>query len=195
MSRQGAGTSVPAPLACPGRCVCRWAAARPRDRHTRACGSEWSISRPALALPPPTGTAARPFGPAGALHTSGARCADGRGASSRSPPWPCRRPPAPRPGRLDRPVPSTPVARGVLMGCSARRLVVRPGPAGLAAASNWVVLIVCVLPTRPCRRPQAPLPGPMVPSTPAPPCRCSDVLLGPSNFACNSPESISSIEI
>ena len=44
----------------PGRCVCRWAAARPRDRHTRACGSEWSISRPAMALPPPTGTAARP---------------------------------------------------------------------------------------------------------------------------------------
>ena len=40
-------------LAGPGRCVCRWAAARPRDRHTRACGSEWSISRPALALPPP----------------------------------------------------------------------------------------------------------------------------------------------
>ena len=33
-----------------GRCVCRWAAARPRDRHTRACGSEWSISKPARAL-------------------------------------------------------------------------------------------------------------------------------------------------
>ena len=54
---------------------------RPRDRHTRACGSEWSISKPARALrtlrrpphrwvrpcvskpdrvlPPPTGTAAR----------------------------------------------------------------------------------------------------------------------------------------
>ena len=32
-------------------------------------GSEWSISRPALALPPPTGTAARP---SGVLHTSGA---------------------------------------------------------------------------------------------------------------------------
>ena len=56
----------------PGRCVCRWAAARPRDRHTRACGSEWSISRPALALPPPTGTAARPSCPSGALHTGGA---------------------------------------------------------------------------------------------------------------------------
>ena len=54
----------------PGRCVCRWAAARPRDRHTRACGSEWSISKPGQAPPPPTGTAARPR----------------------------RRPPAPRPG-------------------------------------------------------------------------------------------------
>ena len=53
----------------PGRCVCRWAAARPRDRHTRACGSEWSISRPALALPPPTGTAADP---SGVLYTCGA---------------------------------------------------------------------------------------------------------------------------
>ena len=74
-------------LAGPGRCVCRWAAARPRDRHTRACGSEWSISRPALAPPPPTGTAAWP---SGALHTGGA---------------------------------------GSLTCGSARRLVVRPGPA------------------------------------------------------------------
>ena len=47
-------------LAGPARCTCRWAAARPRDRHTRACGSESSFSRPALALPPPTGTATRP---------------------------------------------------------------------------------------------------------------------------------------
>ena len=89
-----------APFRCfvgPGRCVCRWAAARPRDRHTRACGSEWSISRPALALPPPTGTAAGPSGPSGALHTGGA--------------W-------------------------SLMCGSARRLEARPGPAGLAAASN-----------------------------------------------------------
>ena len=35
-------------------------------------GSEWSISRPALALPPPTGTATRSSGPSDALHTSGA---------------------------------------------------------------------------------------------------------------------------
>ena len=32
------------------RCVCRWAAARPRDRRTRAFGSEWSISKPGQAL-------------------------------------------------------------------------------------------------------------------------------------------------
>ena len=44
------------------RCVCRWAAARPRDRRTRAFGSESSISKPGQALPPPTGT----------LHTGGA---------------------------------------------------------------------------------------------------------------------------
>ena len=49
----------------PGRCVCRWAAARPRDRHTRACGSEWSISRPAWPC-------RHPPAPSGALHTGGA---------------------------------------------------------------------------------------------------------------------------
>ena len=31
-------------------CVCRWAAARPRDRHTRAFGSESSISKPGQVL-------------------------------------------------------------------------------------------------------------------------------------------------
>ena len=48
-------------LARPGCLVCPWAAARPRDRHTRAFGSEWSISKPALALLP-----------SGALRTGGA---------------------------------------------------------------------------------------------------------------------------
>ena len=38
-----------------------------REIATRELRSEWSISRPALALPPPTGTAARPSGPRGAL--------------------------------------------------------------------------------------------------------------------------------
>ena len=102
-------------LGRPGRCVCRWAAARPlavraagpasvglaavcaggrrpaREIATREPdGSEWSISRPALALPPPTGTATRPCGPSGALHTCGA---------------------------------------GSLFGSSTRRLEARPGPA------------------------------------------------------------------
>ena len=40
---------------------CPWAAARPRDRHTRACGSEWSISKPGQALPPPPGTDSVPW--------------------------------------------------------------------------------------------------------------------------------------
>ena len=57
-------------------------------------GSEWSISRPALALPPPSGTAARPTNPFGALHTSGAWCAADMwfGASPRSPARPRHRP-------------------------------------------------------------------------------------------------------
>ena len=42
-------------------------------------------SKPGQAPPPPTGTAARPSGPSGALHTSGACCAGvWLGASSRS---------------------------------------------------------------------------------------------------------------
>ena len=86
----------------PGRCVCRWAAARPRDRHTRACGSEWSFSKPALALPPPTGTAARL---SGALHTGGIwRAGIGRT-------MPRHRPRAPRPCPPVPPAPSTPVAQ------------------------------------------------------------------------------------
>ena len=88
--------------------VCPWAAARvidgvacgsacvpgavgpgrPRDRHTRACGSEWSISKPARARPCPPDPPA-PSGPSGALHASGAWCAGvWFGASPRSPAWP-----------------------------------------------------------------------------------------------------------
>ena len=55
---------------------CLRAAARPRDRHTRACGSEWSISKPGQALPPPTGAAARlssPCASTGALQAAGDR--------------------------------------------------------------------------------------------------------------------------
>ena len=76
------------------------------------------------APPSPTGTAA---GPSGALHTSGAWCADWWfGASSRSPARPRRRPPAPR---QIPPAPSTPVVPGVLIGGSVGRLEARLGPA------------------------------------------------------------------
>ena len=56
----------PAAVCAGGRRPAREIATREPD------GSEWSISRPALALPPPTGTTARPSGPSDALHTSGA---------------------------------------------------------------------------------------------------------------------------
>ena len=80
----------------PGRCVCRWAAARPRDRHTRACGSEWSISRPALALPPPSGALRRP------PHRRRLVADVWLGASFRSPARPRHRPPV-RPATLMKP--------------------------------------------------------------------------------------------
>ena len=55
-------------------------------------GSEWSISKPGQALPPPTGTAAWPSGPSGALHT-GAACRCGLPGQAPPPPtgtaaWP-----------------------------------------------------------------------------------------------------------
>ena len=58
------------------------------------------------------------------------------GASARSPARPCHRPRAPQPGPPFPPASSTPVGPGVLLVGSARRLEARPGPAGLAAASN-----------------------------------------------------------
>ncbi len=52
----------------PGRCVCRWAAARPLAVRA-ASFARRVVSKPGQAPPPPTGTAA---GRSGALHTSGA---------------------------------------------------------------------------------------------------------------------------
>ena len=54
----------------PGCSVCPWAAARPLA--VRAASFARRVgSKPGQAPPPPTGTAARPSGPSGALHTSG----------------------------------------------------------------------------------------------------------------------------
>ena len=79
----------------PGRCVCRWAAARPRA--VRAASFARRVaSKPGQAPPPPTGTAADP---SGALHTSWAWCAEvWFGALSRDPARPRHRPWVPPPG-------------------------------------------------------------------------------------------------
>ena len=110
----------------PGCLACPWAAARPRV--VRAASFTRRVdSLSGQAPPPPTSTAARPSGPSGALHTSGAWC-DGRpGTSARSPARPYLSPPAPPPDPPNPPTPSTPVGPGV-MGGPARRLEVRPGP-------------------------------------------------------------------
>ena len=58
----------------PGRCVCRWAAARPRDIRA-ASFARRVVSKPGQAPPPPTGTAAWPSGPSGAPpHRRPLRC-------------------------------------------------------------------------------------------------------------------------
>ena len=55
----------------PGCLVCPWAAARPRAVRAASCARR-VVSKPGQAPPPPTGTAAWPSGPSGALHTGGA---------------------------------------------------------------------------------------------------------------------------
>ena len=58
-------------LARPGCLVCPWPAARPRA--VRAASFARRVAaKPSQAPPPPTGTAARPSGPSGTLHTGGA---------------------------------------------------------------------------------------------------------------------------
>ena len=103
---------APRGLLGPGCSMCPWAAARPRA--VRAASFARRVaSKPGQAPPPPTGTAARPSGPSGTLHTSGACCAGDdsprlearpgpaaadqhRGLALPPPtgtaPWPCRRP-------------------------------------------------------------------------------------------------------
>ena len=102
----------------PGRCVCRWAAARPRA----VCAASFArrvAAKPGQAPPPAAGAAARPChrprapqpGPAAAHRYGGALRTLRRpphrrrlvadvllGASARSPARPRHHPPAPRPG-------------------------------------------------------------------------------------------------
>ena len=92
------------PAVGPGCFVCPWAAARPRAVRA-ASFARRVVSKPGQAPPPPTGTAAWPSCPSGALHTDGA-C----GAVSLMCPARIRcRPRAPQPGP---PAPSAAVRPG-----------------------------------------------------------------------------------
>ena len=59
---------APRGLFGPGCWLCPWAAARPRAVRA-ASFARRVVSKPGQAPPPPTGTAARPSGPSGALHS------------------------------------------------------------------------------------------------------------------------------
>ena len=106
----------------PGCFVCPWAAARPRAVRA-ASFARRVVSKPGQAPPPPTGTAAWPSVPSGALHTGGTWCTDG----VRSPARPRHRPRAPQPGPLFPLVPFTPATPAVLC-VVARRLEPAPAP-------------------------------------------------------------------
>ena len=138
----------------PGRCVCRWAAARPLAVRAASCARR-VVSKPGQALPPPTGTAAVP---SGVLHTGGAA------------------PPSPTGTAAGPPVSSTPVgpSRLMVLGASARcpaaawpvllgRAAVCAGgrrPARSPSAPRAALGASSRSPVRPCRRPPAPRPGP-----------------------------------
>ena len=95
-----------------GRCVCRWAAARPRAVRA-ASFARRVVSKPGQAPPPPTGTAA---GPSGALHTGGA-C--GSGVPGQAPPPPTGTAAGPS-GALRRPPHWRHLRCGVWLGAASR---------------------------------------------------------------------------
>ena len=122
----------------PGCSVCPWAAARPRAVRA-ASFARRVVSKPGLALPPPTGTAVGPCHRPPVPRPGPAAAHEHRSLSLRSlrrpphwrhlacwcvadrapsPPtgtavWPCHRPRAPQPGPPDPPAPFTPAALGV----------------------------------------------------------------------------------
>ena len=138
-----------------GRSVCRWAAARPLA--VRAAG------------PASVGLAAVCAGGRRPAREIATREPAARSDRSRGPPWPCRHPPAPRPGPPVPPAPSTPVALIVLTCC--------PDPAATHGHRDralrslrrpphlWGQVAVRQLyassrsPARPRHRPRTPQPG------------------------------------
>ena len=147
---------APRGLFGPGCLVRPWTAARPRAVRA-ASFARRVVSKPGQAPPPPTAAAAWP---SCALRRPPRRrrCVAGvwMGASSRGPPWPCRHPPAPRPG---------PDAHG------RRSLALLRPPALSTTEGPGVLMCAYASPrclARPCRRPRAPQPCPVPRSVPCP---------------------------
>ena len=188
------------PAVGPGCWLCPWAAARPRAVRA-ASFARRVVSKPGQAPPPPTGTAARPSAPSGALHTGGTWCAGV---------WPGQDPP-PLTGAVARPrhrpralQPGPAAAHG---RCSQARFEARPCPPDPPAPSTPAVPVVLVCPARTRRHSRVPQPGSLfslAPSTPAVPVvlvcparprhrpRASPLML--TNFARNSPTTVSNLE-
>ena len=118
------------PAVGPGCWLCPWAAARPRAVRA-ASFARRVVSKPGQAPPPPTGTAARPSAPSGALHTGGTWCAGV---------WPGQDPP-PLTGAVARP--------------RHRTRAPQPGSLFSLAPSTPAVPVVLVCPARPRHRPRA----------------------------------------
>ena len=150
------------PAVGPGCWLCPWAAARPRAVRA-ASFARRVVSKPGQAPPPPTGTAARPSAPSGALHTGGTWCAGvwpGQdpppltGAAAR----PRHRPRAPQPGPVrSPPVPSGPSGALHTGGACGSGVPGQAPPPHAGAAA------------RPRHRPRVPQPGPPVPPAPSTP--------------------------
>ena len=142
----------------------RWCSGRRRARPPARLGGLTSFG--AAPRSPPV-----PSGPSGALHTGGARCAGvWLGASSRGPPWPCRHPPAPRPGPAAHGRRSLALLRPPVPTSTAARL---SGPSGVLHTSGaWCTDVwlgaLSREPARPCHCPRVPHPCPVPRSVPYP---------------------------
>ena len=136
----------------------------PQAAQIRPPGSGWAFLCALLVACGPTGV---PGAAWLALMVRAAVCAGGRrpareiatrepaarSGRSRGPPWPCHRPPAPRPGPASGDSPVPPGPSGALHTC------------GAWCADVWLCASARC-PARPRCRPRAPQPGPPAPSTP-----------------------------
>ena len=153
----------------PGCLMRPCAAARPQSTAHDLPSSVWSLCVPVGSGPP-----------ARSPHAS----LTARSGRSRGPPWPCRHPPAPRPGPPVPPAPSTPVGPG---RCSAAlRVGLKPGQASPPPTGTAALRLLGPRPSH-----AKPLLGPR----PSHPALTSNIPEPTTNFACNSPDTTSNLEL